>query len=81
MRLPRDIDGAELVALLKPFGYAVSRQSGSHLRLTSNFNGQEHHITIPNHKPVRVGTLNSILTDIAAYLSRDKEDLITTLFG
>ena len=81
MRLPRDIDGTEFVALLKPFGYAVSRQSGSHLRLTSYFTGVEHHITIPNHKPVRVGTLNSILAEVALYLGKDKDELITTLFG
>ena len=48
MRLPRDLSGADLVKRLGRFGYSVSRQTGSHLRLTSTTQG-EHHITIPNH--------------------------------
>ncbi|MCH8056390.1 MAG: type II toxin-antitoxin system HicA family toxin [Proteobacteria bacterium] len=34
MRLPRDLTGARLVkALEKKFGYTVTRQTGSHIRL------------------------------------------------
>jgi hypothetical protein len=29
--------------------------AGSHLRLTTDQNGQ-HHITIPNHDPLKIGT-------------------------
>ena len=80
MKLPRDIGGEELARLLKKYGYEISRQSGSHMRLTSNLKG-EHHITIPKHKPLKVGTLNSILSDIAEYLELDKQILISELFG
>ncbi|MDV2989098.1 MAG: type II toxin-antitoxin system HicA family toxin [Dehalogenimonas sp.] len=79
MRLPRDTSGAELADLLKTFGYAITRQSGSHLRLTSNHTGQEHHVTIPLHKPLRIGTLNALLTEVASYLSMDKEELALVL--
>ena len=47
MRLRRDVSGEELVKLLKPFGYTVTRQTGSHLRLTTAEHG-EHHIKILN---------------------------------
>jgi predicted RNA binding protein YcfA (HicA-like mRNA interferase family) len=46
MRLPRDISGEELSALLQRHGYQITRQTGSHMRLTT-LHGGEHHITIP----------------------------------
>ena len=50
MKRPRDISSREIVKRLKPLGYRVTRQVGSHMRLTTEERGQ-HHITIPNHKP------------------------------
>jgi predicted RNA binding protein YcfA (HicA-like mRNA interferase family) len=35
MRMPRDISGAELTKLLNKFGYKIIRQTGSHIRLTT----------------------------------------------
>ena len=80
MRLPRDVSGDELMRLLKRYGYQTTRQTGSHVRLTSTYRGDEHHITIPRHKNLRVGTLNSILKDIADYLAISKEELTRELF-
>lgn len=37
MKLPRDIGGSELASLLGKYGYHVTRQTGSHLRLTSTY--------------------------------------------
>ncbi|MDA8101240.1 MAG: type II toxin-antitoxin system HicA family toxin [Nitrospiraceae bacterium] len=79
MKVPRDLGGEALARLLGQFGYAVTRQVGSHLRLTSFRNGTEHHITIPRHTPLKVGTLNSILRDVAAYLEMDRQQLIDAL--
>ncbi len=79
MRLPRDIGGIELARRLEPYGYRVTRQTGSHLRLTTTLHG-EHHITIPAHKDLRVGTLNAILTDVADHLKIDRDVLLTALF-
>lgn len=72
MRVPRDLSGADLVKHLGRFGYSVTRQTGSHLRLTSAARG-EHHITIPNHDPLRIGTLAAILDSVASHhgLTRD----------
>jgi predicted RNA binding protein YcfA (HicA-like mRNA interferase family) len=81
LRLPRDLSGAELARLLRRYGYKVSRQTGSHLRLTSKMTGIEHHITIPAHKDLKLGTLRSILSDVANYLKKDRENLANELFG
>lgn len=79
MKLPRNLDGDELVRRLKRFGYETTRQTGSHIRLTRISEDGEQHITIPNHAPLRIGTLNSILTDIATQLKMDKETLLKQL--
>ncbi|MEM4409467.1 MAG: type II toxin-antitoxin system HicA family toxin [Candidatus Caldarchaeum sp.] len=80
MRVPRDLGGEELAQRLSRYGYSITRQTGSHLRLTSTLKGAEHHISIPRHKPLRVGTLNNILKDVAAYLEMNKQELIQELF-
>jgi len=80
MKLPRDLGGQELAKILSKYGFQITRQTGSHIRLTSTIKG-EHHITIPKHKPLKIGTLNSILSDIALYLETDKQSLMHELFG
>ena len=81
MRLPRDLSGLELARLLRRYGYEITRQTGSHLRLTSNIQGKAHHLTVPAHKEVRVGTLNAILLSVEAYLEIDRQQLLKELFG
>ena len=81
MKLPRDVPGTELASLLRRHGYQITRQTGSHLRLTSVVKGSEHHITIPRQKPLRVGTLNAILADVASYLEMERGKLVEELFG
>lgn len=80
MRLPRDVSGAELVKALKQFGYEVTRQRSSHVRLTTQRNG-EHHVTVPDHAQVRVGTLSEILKDVSEHLELTKEQVVAELFG
>jgi len=79
MRLPRDLSSDELIRRLQRFGYKQTRQTGSHARLTYTGDKGEHHITIPRHSPLRVGTLNSILNNIAAHLQIDKDALLRQL--
>ena len=79
MKLPRDIDANKLIKMLSRYGYQVSRQTGSHIRLATTVNGK-HHITIPMHNPLQVGTLNGILTDVAAHHQNTKSEIIQELF-
>ncbi|RPD42416.1 type II toxin-antitoxin system HicA family toxin [Chitinophaga barathri] len=80
MRIPRDLTGQDLIKHLKPYGYFVTRQTGSHIRLSTEQNGQ-HHITVPNHDPLKIGTLSAILGDVATHLNKTKEALMQELFG
>jgi len=80
MRLPRDLSGNDLAQALRKLGYQVTRQTGSHIRLTTAERG-EHHLTIPNHNPLRVGTLSGILADVAEHFELSREELAARLFG
>jgi predicted RNA binding protein YcfA (HicA-like mRNA interferase family) len=79
MKLPRDLSAEALVKHLGKYGYGVTRQTGSHIRLTTT-EGGEHHITIPAHGSLRVGTLNSILIDVANHLKKSKDEILKELF-
>ena len=80
MRLPRDLSGSDLAQILSKLGYSITRQAGSHLRLTT-FEHGEHHLTIPHHASLRVGTLSAILADVAAHFEMSREQLLDKLFG
>ena len=80
MRLPRDLSGVELAKLLRRYGYDVSRQTGSHVRLTSNLRGVQHP-TIPAHKSLKVGTLGAILSEVALYLEIERSRVEEELFS
>lgn len=80
MRLPRDLSGADLAKALGRVGYRVSRQTGSHIRLTTDQSGQ-HHVTVPAHDPLKLGTLAAVLGDVAEHLQLSRDELLLRLFG
>jgi predicted RNA binding protein YcfA (HicA-like mRNA interferase family) len=79
MKLPRDLSGSDLAKRLRVLGYQVTRQTGSHLRLTTQENG-EHHITIPRHDPLKLGTLAGVLADVAQHFAMSRESLVERIF-
>jgi predicted RNA binding protein YcfA (HicA-like mRNA interferase family) len=79
MKIPRDLSGQDLIKSLKKLGYEIDRQVGSHARPTTSLNGT-HHITIPNHSPIKIGTLSSILSEVANHHKNTKEEIIKILF-
>lgn len=80
MRLPRDVSGADLVALLKPLGYTITRQTGSHIRLATQQHG-EHVLILPTHDHLlRARTPAAILSDVAHHFEISRDDLIGRLF-
>jgi predicted RNA binding protein YcfA (HicA-like mRNA interferase family) len=78
VKLPRDLSGSELAKVLSRIGYRITRQSGSHIRLTIDVPSQ-HHVTVPAHDPLKVGTLSGILNDVAAHLKIDRDELLRRL--
>jgi predicted RNA binding protein YcfA (HicA-like mRNA interferase family) len=80
MKLPRSLTGDDLVHALRRMGYTPTRQTGSHIRLTT-LAPSEHHVTIPRHIPLRVGTLAAILADIANHAGLSRDDLLQRLFA
>jgi predicted RNA binding protein YcfA (HicA-like mRNA interferase family) len=80
VRLPRDVSGRELARLLARFGYQMTRETGSHIRLTTR-QGGEHHVTIPDHSDLRIGTLNAILGHVANHLGVDRSEVVRQLFA
>ena len=78
MRLPRDIDGPRLVKALSALGYDPTRQKGSHIRVTTQRDGENHEV-IPYHHPIKTGTLASILKRIAAHHRLTVDDLLKML--
>lgn len=79
MKLPRDLSGHDLAKALGRLGYQVNRQAGSHMRLTTEHGG-EHHITIPAHKVLKVGTLNAILREVGEHANLARDELLERLF-
>ena len=79
MKIPRDVTANDLLKVLKLFGYEIVRQKGSHIRIKTELNG-EHYETIPNHKPIKIGTLSGILNNIAEHFDMTKEELMEQIF-
>lgn len=80
MKIPKNLSASDLIKSLEKLGYFPTRQKGSHIRLSSN-NIPQHHITIPNHRPIKIGTLNSILNEICENNNLTKSELIHKLFS
>ena len=79
MKTPRDLSANDLIKILAKYGYYVTRQKGSHIRLTRVSAKDGHSITIPNHGPIKIGTLSTIVSDICDHLNINKEDFYDKL--
>ncbi|CAN5189828.1 MAG: type II toxin-antitoxin system HicA family toxin [Pyrinomonadaceae bacterium] len=78
MKLPRDVSGDDLAKALIALGYEITRQSGGHMRLTTIEDG-EHHISIPRHSPLKIGTLAAILNDVATLFQISRVELLAKI--
>lgn len=78
MKLPRDMDAPDLIKALHRIGYRTVRQSGSHIRLQTD-HPKPHALTIPNHSPLKLGTLSSILAEVAVQRNLSREALLEML--
>jgi predicted RNA binding protein YcfA (HicA-like mRNA interferase family) len=78
VKIPRDVDGPQLIKALQRLGYERIRQDGSHIRISTQQRG-EHHVTVPNHAPIRVGTFSSILKAVAVHHQLTVDQLLQKL--
>jgi len=78
VKTPRDVSGSDLAKALRSLGYEKTRQDGSHIRLTTQVAG-EFHVTVPNHKPIKVGTLGSIIKLVAEHHGKPPDVLLAEL--
>jgi predicted RNA binding protein YcfA (HicA-like mRNA interferase family) len=79
MKLPRDLSGKELVGhLCKCWGYRKIHQVGSHVILQTQ-EPSPHRIAIPEHSPLKLGTLNAILAAVAIHKGVSKEAVLRDL--
>jgi predicted RNA binding protein YcfA (HicA-like mRNA interferase family) len=72
------LSGAELVKALRALGYTRVRQESSHIRPTTERGGR-HHVTVPDHCPLKLGTLAGLLKSIAAHHGTTLEELMRQL--
>ncbi len=79
MKIPRDLSGAQLVKFLcRDWGYRVVHQEGSHIILQTEEPSHQR-LSVPNHNPVRVGTLNSIIRAVSLHKGVARQELLDTL--
>lgn len=79
MKLPRDLSGAELIKVLcRKFGYRQVNQEGSHVILETE-DPRHHRLAIPDHSPLRLGTLNAILNSVARVKDIEKRAILEEL--
>lgn len=79
MKLPRNLGASELIKALARLEYVPVRQTGSHIRLQTQ-KPTPHSITVPNHDPLKVGTLAAILSEIGRHNGLERETLLKLLF-
>ncbi len=79
MKLPRDLAGADLArTLCQHFGYRQVNQEGSHIILQAE-TPRHHRLAVPDHHPLRLGTLNAILRAVATAQGIEKEGILRRL--
>jgi predicted RNA binding protein YcfA (HicA-like mRNA interferase family) len=57
----RIFSGSEICKLLEKQGFIVVRQRGSHILMQKSVNDSTITVPVPNHKEIRIGTLQSII--------------------
>ena len=79
MKIPRDLSGGDLIKVLcRNWGYKQVHQVGSHVILETE-DPSHHRLAVPDHRALRVGTLNGILRAVAEHKRVIREDILKTL--
>lgn len=63
--------------LCAKWAYTKVNQVGSHIILQTE-NPRHHRVAVPDHKPLRIGTLNALLCEVAVAKGVTREDILVT---
>lgn len=64
----RILSGADVIGILREFGFERFSTRGSHIKVRRIVNGQSESLTIPDHKEIDRGTLQAILRQAARFV-------------
>jgi len=64
----RRLSGAQVIAILKRFGFSRAGQKGSHIKLSRVADERRQILTVPNHKELDTGTLRAIYRQASLYI-------------
>jgi predicted RNA binding protein YcfA (HicA-like mRNA interferase family) len=79
MKIPRDLSRHDLAAILcRRWGYVKVNQVGSHIILQTPL-PTSHRIAVPDHKVLRIGTLNGILRTVANHKGVDRQAILNSI--
>ncbi len=79
MKTPRNLNGADFAAALtRHWDYVYIHQSGSHIIIETEKPSHQR-LSVPNHKPLKSGTLNALVRLAAAHKRVTKQDIINSL--
>lgn len=71
MKFPRDLDAPQVVRALRRLGFVSVSQSGSHIKMKSGSKT----VIVPNHRPIKVGTMRDVLRQAGLDLETLLENL------
>ena len=78
MKIPRDVSGTQLANVLcRRWQYAKVHQVGSHIILETSTPTHQR-VAIPEHNPIRLGTLIAILRAVAQHKGVARDAIIAT---
>ena len=79
MKLPRDLSGRDFIkSACREWGYREVHQIGSHIILLTEIPFPQR-ISVPNHKSLKPGTLNSLLKLVASQKGVSRDDVLKSL--
>ena len=79
MKIPRDVSGTHLADIpCRRWRYSEVHQVGSHIILETS-EPTHQRIAVPDHHPLRLGTLISILRTVAQHKGVTRDTIIASL--
>ena len=70
----KQLSGKEVIKIFEAHGFEVKRTVGSHVRLSFFKNETSHHITIPLHDSLKIGTLHGIIKEFELCFGREESE-------